>query len=44
VPRFFDSVWFKRSRTQDWFIHVGRGHSIRTAKRLFILAYPPHGS
>jgi hypothetical protein len=22
----------------------GRGHNIRTAKRLFILAYPPHGS
>lgn len=36
VPEFMDSVWFKRSRTQNWFIHVGRGHNIRTAKRLFV--------
>ncbi len=36
VPGFMESVWFKRSRTQNWFIHVGRGHNIRTAERLFI--------
>ncbi len=36
VPAFMDSVWFKRSRTQNWFIHVGRGYNIRTAERLFI--------
>ena len=36
VPAFMDSVWFKRSRAQSWFIHVGRGHNIRTAERLFI--------
>ena len=36
VPEFMDSVWFKRTRTQNWFIHVGRGHNIRTAPRLLI--------
>jgi hypothetical protein len=36
VPAFMDSVWFKRSRSQNWFIHVGRGHSIRTAERPLI--------
>jgi hypothetical protein len=35
VPAFMDSVWFKRTRTQNWFIHVGRGHSIRDAERPF---------
>ena len=34
VPAFFDSVWFRRSRMQNWFLHVGRGNSIRTAERL----------
>ncbi|MCH9648636.1 MAG: PcfJ domain-containing protein [Deltaproteobacteria bacterium] len=36
VPSFMDSVWFKRSRTQGWFIHMGRGQNIRTARRLFV--------
>jgi hypothetical protein len=35
VPQCFDSVWFRRSRTQNWFLHVGQGKSIRTAERLF---------
>jgi hypothetical protein len=35
VPGFFDSVWFRRSRTQNWFLHVGQGGSIRAAKRLY---------
>lgn len=35
IPPFFDSVWFRRSRTQNWFLHVGQGKSIRTAERLY---------
>jgi hypothetical protein len=35
VPEFFDSAWFRRSRTQNWFLHAGQGRSIRTAERLF---------
>src|SRR5262249_7989400 len=31
----FDSVWFRRSRAQNWFLHVGQGNSIRTAERLY---------
>jgi len=34
VPAFFDSVWFRRSRMQNWFLHVAQGRSIRTAQRL----------
>jgi hypothetical protein len=35
IPAFFDSVWFKRTRTQNWFLHVAQGKSIRKAQRLF---------
>jgi hypothetical protein len=35
VPEFFDSVWFRRSRTQKWFLHVGSGGSMRKAERLY---------
>jgi hypothetical protein len=35
VPEFLDSTWFRRSRTQNWFLHVGRGKSIRAAERLY---------
>jgi hypothetical protein len=35
LPQFFDSVWFRRSRTQNWFLHVGQGGSIRKASRLY---------
>jgi hypothetical protein len=35
VPPFLDSAWFRHSRTQNWFLHVGRGRSIRTAERLY---------
>ena len=35
VPQCFDSVWFRHSRTQNWFLHVGQGKSIRTAQRLY---------
>ncbi len=35
VPAFFDSVWFRRSRTQNWFLHVAAGGNIRKAERLF---------
>jgi hypothetical protein len=36
VPGFMDSVWFQGSseaaiRRQNWFVHLGRGDSIRTA-------------
>jgi hypothetical protein len=36
VPAFLDSVWFlgvgpEALRKQGWFLHVGRGHNIRTA-------------
>jgi hypothetical protein len=36
VPSFMDSVWFLGNgraavQQQDWFLHVGRGHNIRTA-------------
>ena len=34
VPPFLDSVWFRRSRMQNWFLHLGQGKSIRTAERL----------
>jgi hypothetical protein len=35
VPVFLDSVWFRRSRAQNWFLHLGRGGSIRSANRLY---------
>jgi hypothetical protein len=35
IPAFFDSVWFKRSRTQNWFLHVAQGKNIRKAQRLY---------
>lgn len=35
IPTFFDSVWFKRTRTQNWFLHVAQGGNIRKAQRLF---------
>jgi PcfJ-like protein len=36
VPAFVDSVWFlgngrEAVRQQEWFLHIGRGHNIRTA-------------
>ncbi len=35
VPAFMDSVWFSgRKKHQDWFIHIGSGHNIRTADGL----------
>jgi hypothetical protein len=34
MPVFFDSVWFRDSPMQNWFLHVGQGKSIRTAERL----------
>ena len=36
VPAFMDSVWFRRTRTQSWFIHLGSGKNIRTAQRLMV--------
>lgn len=36
VPAFMDSVWFKRSRSQNWFLHIGQGQNIRTAERLLV--------
>lgn len=36
VPAFMDSVWFKRTRSQNWFLHVGSGGNIRTAERLLV--------
>ena len=36
VPRFMESVWLRSDRKswryRDWFIHLGRGHNLRTAK------------
>jgi len=36
VPRFMDSAWFRSDRgahrLRDWFIHIGSGKNIRTAK------------
>jgi hypothetical protein len=35
VPAFFDNAWFNNVVPhQEWFIHVGEGHNIRTAKNL----------
>lgn len=35
VPLFMDSVWFGNSEyQQEWFIHIGQGQNIRTAKFL----------
>lgn len=36
VPRFMESVWLRTDRPswryRDWYIHLGRGHNLRTAK------------
>lgn len=36
VPVFLDEAWLRNDRGahrfRDWFIHIGRGHNIRTAK------------
>ena len=36
VPRFMESVWLRNDqpswRYRDWFVHLGRGHNLRTAK------------
>lgn len=36
VPRFMESVWLRTDRPswryRDWFVHLGRGHNLRTAK------------
>src|SRR5262249_9328094 len=36
VPIFLDAVWFRGDRGahifRDWFVHIGSGHNIRTAK------------
>jgi hypothetical protein len=36
VPCFMDSAWFRRDRgshrLRDWFVHIGSGKNIRTAK------------
>lgn len=37
LPQFFDSVWFTDSQSQeaehrDWYVHVGRGESLRTRR------------
>lgn len=36
VPYFMDSAWFRREkgsyRLRDWFLHIGAGKNIRTAK------------
>ena len=34
VPAFMDSAWFTQTRTQIWFLHIGRGGNLRTAGRL----------
>jgi len=35
VPLFMDGVWFSHRRShQAWFIHIGAGNNIRTAKAL----------
>ena len=36
VPRFMESVWLRNDRAswryRDWYVHLGRGHNLRTAK------------
>ncbi|MEM9617488.1 MAG: PcfJ domain-containing protein [Pseudomonadota bacterium] len=36
VPRFMESVWLRNDRTswryRDWYVHLGRGYNLRTAK------------
>ncbi len=36
VPRFMNAVWLRNDRAswryRDWYVHVGRGHNLRTAK------------
>ncbi|MEM9878612.1 MAG: hypothetical protein AAF862_04950, partial [Pseudomonadota bacterium] len=36
VPRFMEKVWLrddgKSWRYRDWYVHIGRGHNLRTAK------------
>jgi len=55
VPEFMDSVWTSgKRRHQAWFIHIGRGHNIRSAEALPVqltkkmahhfLQAPPHYS
>jgi len=35
VPLFMDNAWFEENKTyQEWFIHIGNGKNIRTAKGL----------
>ena len=36
VPRFMDAVWLRNDRAswrfRDWYVHLGRGYNLRTAK------------
>lgn len=36
VPRFMEGVWLRSDRAswryRDWYVHLGRGHNLRTAK------------
>lgn len=36
VPRFMERVWLRNDRSswryRDWYVHLGRGHNLRTAK------------
>ncbi|MEM7427212.1 MAG: PcfJ domain-containing protein [Pseudomonadota bacterium] len=36
VPRFMERVWLRNDRPswrfRDWYVHLGRGHNLRTAK------------
>ncbi len=36
VPRFMEGVWLRSDRPswryRDWYVHLGRGHNLRTAK------------
>ena len=36
VPRFMERVWLRADRSgrryRDWYVHLGRGHNLRTAK------------
>lgn len=35
IPSFMDEAWYNNSTThQNWFLHIGEGHNIRTAQRL----------
>lgn len=38
VPRFMEAVWLRGDRPswryRDWYVHLGRGHNLRTAKSL----------